>query len=390
MSESLRVLVVGGGIGGLALSGALSRAGAAVDLVEKSERWRPLGAGLVLGANAVAVLGALGLGDGLAACGHRLPRMSILEASGSMLQNMDMAAAEAEIGPTYTVHRADLHHLLLEHIGATRVRLGTTVNAVEDGPAEARARFTDGSEGTYDLIMGCDGLRSVVRELAFPQHKAEVSYAGYTCWRTVMPNVSGQEGAFEMWGSGLRVGLVPLRSGQLYVFMTENTAAHGTDPEDGRHAWVADKFKAFAGPARPVMEALAASPQLVLMRHDIEDLSAQIWRGQRVGLLGDAGHATTPNLGQGAGMALEDALALTQALRQQPDPASALIAYERTRAARVERIVRTSRQLGAVAQWSNPVAVALHNLAMRLVPDAVSARGLRAMVEPGLALARAS
>lgn len=389
MADALNVLIVGGGIGGLALAGVLARQGARVDLVEKAPAWRPVGAGIVLGANAVAVLGALGCGARIPELGYRLPTMSVLDAKGDVLQRMDMAAMADEIGPTFTFHRADLHQLLLERAGDANLRLGLSVDEVRDGADGVTVRLTDGTEARYDLVIGADGLRSRVRELAFAPAGATVRYAGYTCWRAILPNVAELSGAVEMWGAGLRVGLVPLRDHKLYMFLTENAPAHGVDPAEGRHAWVAAKYQSFGGPARPVMEALASNPEWMLMRHDIEDLSTQVWRGQRVALLGDAGHATTPNLGQGAGMALEDALALVLCLRRGGDPGQALADYEAKRAARVERIVRTSRQLGAVAQWSNPLAVALNNLAARCVPDALSRRGLRAMVEPGLALSRA-
>ena len=388
MGDGLSVLVVGGGIGGLALAGALARDGAEVTLLEKATQWRPVGAGIVLGANAVAVLGALGAGARVAELGRPLASMSVLNVHGDVLQRMDMAALSAQIGPTYTFHRADLHQLLLEGTAGVDLRMGETVDAVKDGPDGVNVRLSGGEERRYDLVIGADGLHSRVRALAFADSGAEVRYAGYTCWRFVMHDPAEREGAVEMWGAGLRVGLVPLRGGRLYGFLTENAPPRGLDPEQGRHAWVAAKYAAFGGPARPVMEALAARPEVTLMRHDIEDLSTQVWRGQRVALLGDAGHATTPNLGQGAGMALEDALALVRCLRCSADPGAALAAYEKLRATRVAGVVRTSRQLGAMAQWSHPLAVALTNFAARCVPDAISQRSLAALVAPGLDLAR--
>lgn len=388
MGDGLSVLVVGGGIGGLALAGGLAREGATVELLERAPAWRPVGAGIVLGANAVAVLGALSVGARLSELGHPLAAMRVLDAQGGELQRMDMAALAATIGPTYTLNRPDLHQLLMEGAAGAELRLGETVEALEDGPDGVTARLSRGEERRYDLVIGADGLHSRVRALAFPGARAEVRYAGYTCWRFVMDDPEAREDAVEMWGAGLRVGLVPLRGGRLYGFLTANAPPRGVDPERDRHAWVAAKYAGFGGPAPAVMEALADQPDVPLMRHDIEDLSTQVWRGQRIALLGDAGHATTPNLGQGAGMALEDALALVRCLRTASDPSAALAAYEAMRSARVAAVVRTSRQLGAMAQWSHPLAVALNNLAARCVPSALSRRSLTALVAPGLELAR--
>ena len=389
MADALRVMVVGGGIGGLALASALVQGGHAVTVVEKTPAWRPLGAGIVLAANAVACLGAIGLGEAAAAVGYRTPWMDITDAQGGTLQHADVEATVAAVGPSYALHRADLHAVLLDGAAGAETRLGATVASIEDRGDAVDVRLTDGEERRVDLLVGADGLHSRVRELVFADAGAAVRYAGYTCWRLVTEN-PGLEGAFEMWGAGRRLGLVPLSRGRLYSFLTENGPAKGQDPETGRGAFVAEKFRGFGGPAQPLLDRMPTLPDSAFLRHDIEDLDRQVWRRGRVALMGDAGHATTPNLGQGACQAIEDALALTICLNgiSQRDVPAALAAYEEMRAARVKAIVDMSRRFGVVGQLSNPVLCGLANLAVRLTPASVSRASLLKLVEPGLALAR--
>ena len=387
---ALRVLVVGGGIGGLTAARALARVGAQVDVVEQAARWQPLGAGIVLSANAVAVLDALGLGDAARAVGRQVPWADISDAKGQPMQHLDMAALAAEAGPALTFHRADLHELLLAGAGDARVRLGVSVTALEDTGAEVRATFSDGTSGAYELVVGADGIHSHVRALGFADAGARVRYAGYTCWRFVTDNVGHFEGMVEQWGAGRRAGVVSLTKDRVYVFLTENGPAAGVDPVEGRNQAVAAKFSGFGGPARPALDRLAADDAVALLRHDIAELDRQVWRKGRVALLGDAAHATTPNLGQGAGMAIEDALALGLALvgRSAADVPAALAEWEAQRAPRVAAVVNNSRRLGAIGQWSNPVAAGMANWLMKLTPASVGRRSMLSLVQPGLELAR--
>ncbi len=383
----LHVLVVGGGIGGLAMAGALRREGARVDVVEQTPRWQPLGAGLVLGANALSVLDVLGVAASLDPHGEPVLSMHLQDATGARLQCMDMSVLGANIRCPLAVHRAELHRVLLQSVDESRVTLGSTVVRFETSDDKVIAHRADDHRAEYALVIGADGLRSRVRQLAFGDEGAVIRYAGYTCWRSVMPNVSGLTEVVEMWGRGRRVGLVPLRDNRLYVFLTENAPPRGQDPSTDRNALVASRFVEFGGAARPVLEALAKNPKLPLMRHDIEDLSTQVWGHGRVALIGDASHATTPNLGQGAAMALEDVLALVLALREQPTVADAVQRYKADRSARVAAIVRTSRQLGALGQWSSAIGATVARSLMRFTPDKVSVGALRGMLAPGMELA---
>lgn len=388
MITDLRVLIVGGGIGGLAAAGRLHALGARVTVVEQSPEWRPLGAGLVLSANALAVLDALGLGATVRARSLPFASMEILSADGAVLQRITRRGGPQRYEAARGIHRAALHEVLLNGAAGVDVRLGTSVHAMTHDERAVHVTFSDAREDVFDLVVGADGVHSHTRHLVFAQHEAEVRYAGYTCWRTVMPNRTDITAALELWGRGKRVGLVPLPDGQLYVFLTANSAAGERDPSHGANPVVAARFREFTGPAGPVITAIAERDEVRLMRHDITELSRQLWVRGRIALLGDAGHATTPNLGQGAGMALEDALSLVLALRTHETVRSALTHYAATRAHRVAQIVQMSRRVGEMGQWVHPVARALRHAAMRLTPAWVGERTMRLLVDPGVVLSR--
>lgn len=388
MIADRRILIVGGGIGGLAAAGALQKRGAHITVVERAGAWRPIGAGLMLSANALAVLDVFELGAQVRMRSVALPSVELRTADDTRLQSVSHADRPDHPEAPRGMHRAALHEVLLQGAAGVTVRLGTSVQSIAQHDGRAQVMFRDAHEDTFDLVIGADGVHSQMRAMVFADSPVVVRYAGYTCWRTVMPNHANVRGTVEYWGRGRRVGLVPLPDGQLYVFLTANATEGARDPSRGANATVAAHFREFAGAARPVLDTLASQDDLPLMRHDITELSEQRWVRGHVALLGDAGHATTPNLGQGAGMALEDALSLALALRLHHPIADALAHYQAERAPRVADIVRTSRRVGRMGQWAHPVARAVRDTAMRLTPGWVGDRTMRALVAPGISLAR--
>lgn len=383
-----RVLVVGGGISGLTLARALAGDGHEVTVVEQAEAWAPLGAGITLAGNAMAVLDRLGRGDAVRAAGRQIAVGDVTDASGRPLVQASLGEADdtPALSDFWALHRADLHEVLVEGASDAELVLGTRIESYDEEGDALRVVRTDGVSQTVDLMVGADGIRSQVRELAFGESAPRVRYAGYTCWRVVVPDRIELAQSFEMWGRGARIGLVPLAGNRVYSFLVANAPAGGKDPDGPeRLGELVRRFAAFGDKGRELLASL--EPSDAVLRHDIEELARPAWRRGRVVLVGDAAHAMTPNLGQGAAQGIEDAFALCLALRHEPDIPAAAAAYERARDKRARAIWSRSRTIGRVGQWSGPVACALRAALLRATPSRSTVRNIERLIAPGLDLA---
>lgn len=376
-------LIIGGGIGGLATAHALLGLGHTVRVYEAAPELREVGAGVVLGANAMRALAQLGLHDAVRPHGTAVTNLNLLDQKGRLLQAANTSVFTQKLGfDNIGLHRAALQHALLQGLPDDAVLLGKPFERFEETATGLEAHFADGTTATADFLIGADGLRSRVRRQVLPE--ATPRYAGYTCWRAVVDASRlglpvGESG--EMWGErGRRFGYVPVGGGRVYWFACLNS------PEPMNPTFrafrVAELQREFAAFAAPVPALLSLTRDDQLLWNDILDLKPlrHLAYG-RVLLLGDAGHATTPNMGQGAGMAIEDAAELAYCLAQTPDVKEAFQRFERRRLPRTTRIVRTSWQLGRVGQWESPLLIGLRNTIMRLVPAAVSQRQMAWLYE---------
>ena len=374
--RDLEGIIIGAGIGGLAAGVALRRRGIRVGIFERAERLDEVGAGLSLWRNAIDALAELGLAAPLRAIG--LPQVGggLRSRRGNVL-----ATVPADSGdPLVTVvPRAELHALLLGANGPNRVRLSAACVAVEQDATGVTARFADGREVRGDVLIGADGLHSVVRAQLFGA--APPRYAGYTAWRGVavvehrrLPAGAGG----ETWGRGARFGLAPMSHDRVYWYATRNAPEGEVD--DGHRK--ADLLRLFRGWHPPIEAVLEATDEEAILRNDIYDREPLArWTRGRVTLLGDAAHPMTPNLGQGACQAIEDGVVLARSLDETADVPAALAAYEERRLARTSRIVRQSWRFGRVAQWQNPVACFARDTLVRAIPASTQLRRLQWIVE---------
>jgi len=369
------VLIVGGGIAGLATAAGLARAGIPCEIVERAEAWAPVGAGIVLGVNAMRVIRELGIEDAVAATGARLGRGAITDHRGRVLGITDFSLLEPEFGPTIALHRAALHEALLSAAGGVPVSLGTSVEKLETHAGHVDVRLTDGRSGRFGLVVGADGLRSRVRELCFGEDR--IVYSGYTCWRLVVRAPFEAIEMREMWGRGKRFGLVPLGDGRVYCFAVANAARGEADPEAGRLERFRARFAGFGGQVPAVLDVLRAPDELI--HNDLEELPEGPWHAGRVPPISDAAHAKTPNMGQGAAMALEDSLVLVELARAGRSAADIPRELYERRRSRVRWVQNQSRRIGRIGQLEGALACRVRNAVLRLTPDAANASALRRM-----------
>jgi 2-polyprenyl-6-methoxyphenol hydroxylase-like FAD-dependent oxidoreductase len=351
--ESRRAVVVGAGIGGLATALALQQDGWEVRVLERDSALAGGGAGLVLSPNAQRCLSALGVVDEIRSRAAELVHSSVLRPDGRVLARVDLGTAA---GPSLGIVRADLVELL--------------AGALAPGTLEPGRVVLDAATLEGDVVVGADGLRSVVR--AGMGSTVQPVFRGYTVWRALIPDISDRiepAALAESWGRGERFGVVPVADGWTYVYACAN-AREGGKREDE----LGELRRRFAGWHDPIPDLLAAIEPGTVLRHDIHDLSpgATALHRDRFVLVGDAGHAMEPNLGQGAGLALEDAVVLAHALAAEPTIEFGLARYARERSPRVRALGRQSRRVGLLAQHGHPGVAALRDLSLRLTPSGVA------------------
>lgn len=371
MNLDAPILIAGGGIGGLTAGIALRRAGFAVHIFERAPEILEIGAGLTVQSNAVLALRQLGVDQALIQSGQRLGAASIQRTEGVVISRADLEEVGRRVGaPVVAIHRATLQQLLLGALGPGTVETGREVASYEDGPGGVTLVFRDGSRAEGSLLIGADGIRSAVRAQMLGD--GEPLYAGYTCWRGVTaeggPAVAESS---ETWGRGRRFGIVPIDRGRIYWFATLNAPA-GRRDEPGKVRALLENL--FSGWHRPIADVLVATPETAILHNDIlHRLPAPRWVSGRVALLGDAAHPMTPNLGQGACQAIEDAVILADGLARNPaDPVGALRSYEAKRKSRVDAVVLTALRLGRLAQVENAAARWLRDLLLAVTPASVT------------------
>jgi 2-polyprenyl-6-methoxyphenol hydroxylase-like FAD-dependent oxidoreductase len=358
---SERVLIVGGGIGGLAAAVALRRVGLAASVFERAPELNEIGAGISLWSNAVQALGRLGLAEAVVARGTVLDHALTLTAAGRLLSDVDLAGLAHRAGcVSACVHRAELQSVLATAVGPA-LRLGAACVEVAEESDGVTVRLADGGTERGTLLVGADGIHSVVRvHLHGPTESRRAGYVAYRGMARFDVPESPPDRSRLILGPGAQAGIFPCGPGRTYWFATAPaTAVPPAGPAGDQKAEALERFRGWYA---LLPEVIAATEPAAVMRHDVLDLPpVWPWGRDRVTLLGDAAHATTPNLGQGACQALEDAVFLADSLRQHGPTPAGLRRYEEARRHRTERVVRLSWSMGKVLQWSNPFAVRLRN-----------------------------
>jgi len=377
-TDGKAAVVVGGGIGGLTAAVALRQVGWRVTVLEQAARFGEIGAGITLLSNGLRCLDAIGLGDAVRGSGLPMLAIGMRTAAGRWLSRIDGDGAdlEARMGTTtLVIHRAELHKILRDALPDAALMAGVATAGIyggeDGGPSEVgfRVRNQDALLRA-DLVVGADGMHSWVRAQRWPDAAAPV-YSGSTTWRAVAPTTPSSA-VTEMslsWGPGTEFGVMPLVDGRTYWYAAANAREAQRNPDE------LDELRhRFGTWHEPIPAVLAHTQPEAVLRHDIYWLPKldSYYRGSVV-LLGDAAHAMTPNLGQGGGQALEDAIGLAAALSRADDVTLALARYDHERRARTQAMsLAATRQLRFGQQLHNPIAVAVRNTAVALTPDRIA------------------
>ncbi|XVS65938.1 FAD-dependent monooxygenase [Actinosynnema sp. CA-299493] len=347
----MKAVVVGGGLGGVTAAVALRHVGWEVEVLERAPEFGEVGAGVGVMPNAMRALAALGLADDVRRIGTPGVAGSIRDPKGRTLTRVDPSHQDRVVA----VHRADLHRVLRSALPPESLVTGAEVRSLDEVDA--------------DLVVAADGIRSRARQALFPALPQPV-YAGTTAWRSVTATrFPADLGISQTLGPGTEFGVLPLGDGRVCWYAATIAPAGDRSADE-----LGEVRRLVADWHDPIPDLLDATPPDAVLRHDIHELAAPLpsyVRG-RVALLGDAAHAMTPYLGQGACMAIEDAVVLAAACARAEDVPTALADYDRQRRPRTQRMARASRVLGRVGhKLRNPVAVLVRDAAMRAVPASV-------------------
>lgn len=357
---------------------ALKQQGIDAVVAEAAPALHAAGAGIVMQTNAMLVLQRLGLAEKVQANGFELTRGSIADQNWRTIQKMDMEFGKKHFGiGAVAIHRGALQKILFEELPESAVMLGHKVESIARDNRRAVVKFTNGHTEEGDFVIGADGIKSVVRQSLFG--KTEYRYSGQTCWRAAVavpvPEKLRQS-TYELWGSkaGLRFGLVAIAENLVYFFATVAAPEGGTDDPRTLKSDLARLFGEFG---ELPLSLINAADTAKIIRTDIYDFAPiSRWHEGQVALIGDAAHATTPNLGQGGCQAVEDAFVIAKALKDFQEPAKAFEAFQATRFEKANYVVNASWQFARLTNLSPAWLISLRNGLLRLVPASAGAKTL--------------
>jgi len=364
----MKGIVIGAGIGGLSTAIAMQMRDIPVSIFEAAANLSPIGAGILVPPNAVTILERFALAKQILDSGKIIESLVVVDTRGRTISKTPaFYAKNGQRYPTIAIHRGRLQAILLGALASDTVLTGKQCLQVRTDGEGAEAEFRDGSTVRGDFLVGADGIHSKVREAIFPD--SPLRYSGQTCWRGVSSATLPSKWAnqlTEVWGLGLRLGFVPIGAGQVYWYATRPVRAGGADDPADIKRQLINLYGEFPDPSAEIISGTEPS---VIIRDDISDLAPlKSWFSGSVMLMGDAAHASTPNLGQGGAQAIEDSWVLAEKLSSCKTLQEAYRSFHDSRRARVNRIVNVSWQIGKVTSLSNKMACKMRNTIFRCIP----------------------
>ncbi|MET9612557.1 FAD-dependent monooxygenase [Kitasatospora indigofera] len=345
MSSPLRVLIHGGGIGGLTLATALARRGHQVDVAELRDELDALGVGIIQPSNALHVMREIGVLEECLAAGFEWEVLTICDPAGATLAKIPqprMADAPSNNGIPRPALAKVLGRAAAE--AGAKIRFGTTITELADDGEGVDVTLSDGSSGRWDLVVGFDGIGSPLRKRLYGD-RFEPEYTGFANWRVTVPRDPEVRGVVMSAGNlNAKALLTPITDDTMYLGTVFAEAEDFRPDPEHAHEQLAERLASFAGPVAAAL-AHVTDPAAVVYSRISQVTVEDAWYVGRVVLAGDAAHASTPHLAQGAAMAVEDALVLAESLDAAPDVAGALAAWEARRRPRAMWVQSLSRAI---------------------------------------------
>lgn len=374
-----KIDIIGAGIGGLTTALTLKQKAFDVAVYERTAKIKPVGAGIVLAINAMRIYERLGLQKKIEAVSHKISLMKITDEQLNPLSIVNHTRFEKKYDAyNVAIHRADLQKILAEELGYENINLNKCLISIAKND-KLTLSFEDQSSIESNILVGADGIKSVVRSVLFKENI--IRPALQICWRGVchmqLPEKYNNE-SNEAWGRGKRFGFMKLNDDQVYWYAVCNNKNIADSNINLTHLY--EDYHPI------ISEIITNTPEEQINITKIHDLKPihrwqQKWQDSHVCLLGDAAHASTPNLGQGACQAIEDAYIVAKCLESESDLHQSFRKYEFLRKKKAHMIVNTSWRLGKIAHLENRWGTRIRNFVMKSVPDSVSSRQLEKIFE---------
>lgn len=361
----MKIAIIGGGIGGLTTALALQKNNLDVTIYESAPEIKPVGAGIIMANNAMQIFDKFDIRHKIEKAGHKISTIKITDPQLNTLSKVQLDTFESKYGVcNIAIHRADLQMILAEEIGFENIKLSKRLSKIEQKNG-CQLTFEDGTIANADAVIGADGIKSVVRHQIL--NIGKLRSAKQKCWRGVSEfdwTEKYSHQAYEAWGKGRRFGFVRINDQKVYWYavVNENLVKNPNNP--------AELFTEFNP---EISRMISETPKEKIFISDITDLEPIYeWQKDRVCLIGDAAHATTPNMGQGACQAIEDAYILGKLFGEGKNMDEVFTEYEKLRMKKAHYIVNTSSIIGKISHYENSLAVWLRNTLLKATPDSVN------------------
>jgi len=360
------VNIIGAGIGGLTTALTLKQKGLHINIFESSAEIKPVGAGIILANNAMQVFQKLGIQDKIEKAGNKISYMKITDANLTKISVVDLAEYEKKYGVhNIAIHRGALQKILANEIGYDNINLSKRLSKIEKADL-FKLTFEDNTTIESKLVIGADGIKSAVRNQLFGE--GILRNANQKCWRGICEIDLPQKYLNELneaWGKGKRFGFVNIGDKKVYWYALTNSKNVKTEQVN-----LTEMFKEFHN---DILNIISATKKEQIIVSDIIDLKPiDKWQNENVCLIGDAAHATTPNLGQGACQAIEDAYVLGKLLDSGITIENTFKEYENARRKKAHMIVNTSWTVGKMAHIENRFGIWLRNFIMKNLPKSAN------------------